>query len=241
MSKRVQNGCRYKFVQGPKKGKLCKKPCRGQYCKNHNKNRKVYIKKYYEDHKTNKFDEKVKKLGIMDIDKLPLKRELHKSKLYKEEYIDLYKTKIGISKFLEDEDFEVQLNKIKKYLLGNCTCITKEEIVENYDKRQKIFDQKDFQVYYLKNDDYKNYKYAYKYIEDNYKCIHGDNCEKYSMDGCKFCAPPIGRVFYREFDGSDSYAILKKQRIEKRMKILEEKMKNQKEIIKLINERINKN
>ena len=40
--------CKYVFIQGPKKGTVCKRNCRNDYCKEHNKKKKEYQKKYYD-------------------------------------------------------------------------------------------------------------------------------------------------------------------------------------------------
>lgn len=44
-----KNGCtcKYVYVKGKKDGEICGAPSRGDFCKNHNKNRKEYNKKYF--------------------------------------------------------------------------------------------------------------------------------------------------------------------------------------------------
>jgi len=43
------NKCKHIFVHGSKAKKRCNKNCRGEYCKDHNKNRKEYNKKLYDN------------------------------------------------------------------------------------------------------------------------------------------------------------------------------------------------
>jgi hypothetical protein len=43
-----KNICKHIFIQGPKKDTYCDKPCRGNRCKDHKKNRIIKKKEYYE-------------------------------------------------------------------------------------------------------------------------------------------------------------------------------------------------
>lgn len=67
-SKSVQhNGgkCKYVIKKGKREGDICDAPCRGDFCKNHNSNRQIYVKKY-----TNK----KAIVNLKDVNKLRLRK-----------------------------------------------------------------------------------------------------------------------------------------------------------------------
>lgn len=73
--------CQYTLVRGENKGKKCGKGCRGEFCNDHNKNKKQYIKKYSanknQEVRKNTMLEKIKGVGlgegeIPDIKKIEL-------------------------------------------------------------------------------------------------------------------------------------------------------------------------
>jgi hypothetical protein len=122
MSKTQKNGtCKHKFTQGPKKGQLCKKSCRTQFCKNHNKNKKAYLKNYYQkkkeverDYKLNQLLKKIK--GITDIDKLPeLQKYELKLKTLQDDHFFLIKKKLGVRKVIGFDD-KVIIDKLDGYI-----------------------------------------------------------------------------------------------------------------------------
>lgn len=107
MSKSQKQGtCKHKFVQGAKKGKLCKKPCRGKFCFSHSKKTQITKKKYYTEQKIKDEDyqlyQKIKTIKeAKTIDDLPdsikLDEKFRNLKLKDEEIL---KKIIGIRIFL---------------------------------------------------------------------------------------------------------------------------------------------
>jgi hypothetical protein len=49
MSKTTKSQCSFVIKRGPKKGQHCNKSCRGNLCKDHNKNRQKYVKNYNDE------------------------------------------------------------------------------------------------------------------------------------------------------------------------------------------------
>jgi hypothetical protein len=236
--------CQYKFKQGAKKGKKCGRTCRGRFCCDHKQKKIKYLKNYREKTKEKNFNTKLEKLKVKDSSNVSLEKEQHKLKLYTEELIDLLKNYIGIIKFLGYDDFyEKYLEIIKKHLCGKCKCISIEKLIEeNYDE---LVNDKEF-IFYHKGkhepgtDEFN--KRLYEYIDSTYKCRdinREDNCHKYSMEyfECKYCHPR-NRVFFHEFTGDKKYALFKYNKNKKKINILNKKIKQQKEIIKLINKNI---
>lgn len=97
------NKCKHVFKQGLKSGKKCNRNCRGDYCKDHNKNRKEYNKKIY--------DEKViEQKSDIDAKAKALLRRINKAKC-KEDLPD--KTKMLIKSKSVHDKCKVIVNRIK--------------------------------------------------------------------------------------------------------------------------------
>lgn len=120
MSKSVKKGCQYKFKQGTKKGKLCKKGCRGRYCKDHKPKKQQYLKQYYRqkqvEKKNYKLNLQLKKIkDTTDILKLPDDQQ-YEQQLCKLKYEAIYltKKKLGVRKVLkyDDEEFMKKFDKV---------------------------------------------------------------------------------------------------------------------------------
>lgn len=133
MSKTQKKGqCKHKFTQGTKKGKLCKKSCRGQFCCDHNPKKSVYKAKYYQkkkelekDYKLNQLIKKIKK--TTDLDDLPdLQKYQLKYNMLGDENIFLIKKKLGVRKILgfNDDKFinklDKKINPIPQDILDEC-------------------------------------------------------------------------------------------------------------------------
>lgn len=73
---KASNKCKYTFKRGSKEGKTCNKPCRGEFCKDHNSHKLEYNKKYYSKKNDKKsretFKDKIKRLKTISINKLQL-------------------------------------------------------------------------------------------------------------------------------------------------------------------------
>jgi hypothetical protein len=112
--------CKFIIKRGPKKGKPCGKACMSIYCKNHNKNRLAYSKKYNtnisKENKEKKFKQKLESLfKISDINKLPDLNNLKIKKLNLGSEINrLTKVKLGCMVLLKekDDDIKKEFNKI---------------------------------------------------------------------------------------------------------------------------------
>lgn len=74
MSK-TNKSCSYVLLKGKREGELCGRPCRGDLCGDHNKNKKEYSKKYYKkkNDKRGKMThkQKIRRLQMCTINKLP--------------------------------------------------------------------------------------------------------------------------------------------------------------------------
>lgn len=102
--------CQHKFKQGTKKGKLCKKQCRGKFCCDHKPKKKTYKKKYYEEKQKENKDRfistfKIKLNSIDKIEDLPsinkFEEELRK---LNSNNLELFKRLIGLGIFLGNGD-----------------------------------------------------------------------------------------------------------------------------------------
>jgi hypothetical protein len=124
MSKTVKKGtCQHKFVQGTKKGKLCKKSCRGKYCKDHNKKKSIYMKKYFQEKqmKDKNFElyQKIKQIkDEEDVNNLPSTEKLEeKLRFLKDKKIEIEKTIKGIRIALgynEDNFLQLESKQFEK-------------------------------------------------------------------------------------------------------------------------------
>src|SRR5580693_1302556 len=57
--KKGKKGCLHKFIQGKKKGKLCGKNCRGDFCKDHKVAKKEKKAAYYAEQKQKNTDKRI--------------------------------------------------------------------------------------------------------------------------------------------------------------------------------------
>lgn len=112
-------GCQHKFVQGPKKGKKCGKGCRGKYCKDHNKKKQVYMKKYFQEKqmkdKNFELHQKLQKIKEeKDVNNLPDTEKLEeKLRNFKDKQTEIFKTIKGIRIALgyDEKDYINKKNK----------------------------------------------------------------------------------------------------------------------------------
>jgi hypothetical protein len=130
-TKNNKNECKYKFKQGTKKGTKCNKPCRGNYCKDHNPNKKKYIEQYYKDKKLDNVKEKIEKIKSNKNGKLPsLIKEQIKLKIIEDEIRMINKKIIGI-KIVQDPSYEIPINpKYKKEIESK----TENDYIDDYKK-----------------------------------------------------------------------------------------------------------
>jgi hypothetical protein len=117
----MSNNCAYKFRQGKKEGHICDKPCRGDFCKDHNDNRKKYQKTYQKgksiinkkEKENNLLDEIAK---ATDTTKFNLAKRTISMNLLEADNLDLYRKKYGCRKVLgfeeEDEEMIEKLDKL---------------------------------------------------------------------------------------------------------------------------------
>jgi hypothetical protein len=140
--------CKHKFVQGIKKGKLCKKPCRGEFCKDHNKNKTEYLKKYYKTKKTEEKDHKLKELlkeisKANSTDKFNLEKQKLKQLKLTSDRLYLTQQKIGLKKFLgyDVKDgiriMDIIINNIPKDVANNPDA--SKEWYDNYYPNKRIY------------------------------------------------------------------------------------------------------
>ena len=122
MSKSVgKRQCRYKFIRGPKKGKPCKKSCRGEFCKDHNPRKLAYQEKYYADKKIQKSSHKIDQLieqvkTCKDESELPnIDHWASHFQKVKAELLWLYRMRFGVRQALGCNDSKL-INKFSKYL-----------------------------------------------------------------------------------------------------------------------------
>lgn len=114
-------GCQYKFKQGKNKGKICKAPCRGKFCKNHNENRLKYISKYSNqkvlENKNSRIKKEIKEIKKSE-DEDYLNKLLHKKNLKKMHYLANFMVCLrkiySINNFLGQETSESIINYIEK-------------------------------------------------------------------------------------------------------------------------------
>lgn len=139
-------GCKYEFVQGAKKGTICQKSCRGDFCRDHKPKRKQAKAKYYREKKASEKDHEIKEAimkikEIKDPNDLPdiVKQQLRLNKL-RDKQMNIFKTLIGIKVALGHED-------AKKYLIKKQEQLEKLAEAEIFDD---LGDTKDISVQLLK-------------------------------------------------------------------------------------------
>jgi hypothetical protein len=124
MSK-CSKSCQYVFKQGKREGDKCGKPCRGDYCKDHNSHKTAYNKKYYEKKNEVKakstFKEVLRKFKRMSITKL--KSMAHYDRNLKNANDDarvLIRRVLGIRYFLDPEVYQELIDeKLKNQVVRN--------------------------------------------------------------------------------------------------------------------------
>src|SRR5271170_6559226 len=87
-------GCRWVFKQGPKKGLLCNRNCRGNYCFNHKPSKRIRdAKRYHSISRKQKIHEATSKLN----NKIPIEKRITRESMKYRKLID--KAKILVKKF----------------------------------------------------------------------------------------------------------------------------------------------
>lgn len=229
MSKSLKGGCKYKFNQGAKKGKLCGRPCRGKFCFQHKPKNKLYKAEWYQERQKQQNCEEVNRiLDIDNIDKLPNIEKLNQKK-YKllSEKMYIFKKLIGVNIRLGiDQKSEIAL--IEKILFGKCTCskLTIDDITEEQLEEAK----EDVSITHY----YKTDKKIKKYMIDIKKC---SQCDKYNANNCKYCYR-TNKIIFFEYEGNATQAKRKQALLKKTLVSFDIKIKKIIQIIDATNKRI---
>lgn len=232
--------CRYKYVQGPKKGHFCNKPCRdSNRCKMHKKTNIARRKEYYRENRSI-----ITQINnCTDINELPSLNELvQKKELYFTDYV--FKTKKLIGYKLEqgiNQDEEIK--QLKELVKGKCICSKKcvvgpEEIEEYRSQYNNVshefpnkFDPTASGEIIMVSD--MNDDQISSLISNRYRC---SKCENFDNDKCRFCN--TGYIPY--FECKRKVDDKKIRALEKKIDILYKKMEQKKKIIIAIKEVTNK-
>lgn len=246
--------CRYKYVQGPNKGIMCKKPCRdGDRCKMHKKTNIDRRKEYYKETKGVIYRDKIAQIKTCtDINELPSINELvQKKELYFTSYV--FKTKKLIGYKLEQGiNQDAEIKNLKELVKGKCICpsnyeIDKDELEAYRDEMYSIylgnnnfnpthtfhnkFDPKgeDEEVYLFDMTD----EQLSTVITHRHRC---SKCDNFNNDNCRYCNS--GYIPY--FECTEKIDDNKVSALEKKISILYKKMEQKKKIIIAVKEAINK-
>src|SRR5574337_413246 len=147
-------GCQHKFTQGAKKGKLCKKSCRGKFCCDHNPKKALYKAKYYKkrkelekDYKLNELIKKIK--STTDIEDLPkIDKYQLKYNMLCDENMFYIKKKLGVRKVLGFNDekfinkFDQKINPVPPEIINEADGDTSfiDWYMNTFPKKPIIFD-----------------------------------------------------------------------------------------------------
>lgn len=225
-------GCQYKFKQGTKKGKLCKKSCRGKFCCDHKPQKIAYLKDRYETTKEtnlsneNKLNQATSQLkSIESIDDLPPSFELKSElKMLKTEYIHLNKKLIGINQFLEINQ-EKEIENLRDVQFGSCNCdkLTIDSITSEHIEKYKQTEE-------------------YQYYFDIYEA----DSEKLKRDAfferkrsCNYCSN-LWRPMYFKYSGKNkNTSLMYKKKLLTKIKKINDKYNFDMKLFNAINKRKN--